>query len=876
MGTFTTTEPYPKDFVPQLLKDTWRRHQAGEKPCEIGPDGFPVYPENRLRAEHSLLSKFIDETRERIFTEIVPKNFPSGREILALEDAAKVRMVFASLQRLPWFWKTGVRQTRNGWFGKGWEYDDPLFRWNLQPLMAAILRSPLPFTPEEFATLMVTLLEPPNEELLDFVPAKTIVRQVQALWKGVIPEPVMVALRSLQSLLKKQGWGGRAEERKTVEELAQLLGKKRPAMIETGEAWSDVAIAALDASTGERQQTWLALIEHCTTAQSSKPTKKWLISAREQVTRIGEADFRRNVIPWFELVARPRPVHAEPRYPHLPDPDWLISERNAVVLKGLVWSCTGLTDADMGRALSTLAEVCFKKVRWLGPRCPRVGNACLYVLSNAKTEHAAAQLSRLDATVVQPTARKRIDKSLNQAAELTGQTRGDLEEKAVPTYGLDAGSKLTRVLGEFTATIQIEDSRTAELTWRKGEKPVKTIPAEVKRSHAAELKDTQRLLKDIQKMLPAQRVRIERLLMSERHWELDVWRDRYLNQPLLAPIARRLIWHFQLGERTSLGGWLNGKIVNVDGKTLDWLVPETKVRLWHPIGFAVEIVQSWRRWLEANEICQPFKQAHREIYVLTDAELTTETYSNRFAAHIIGQHQFSALAKQRGWKYSFMGGFDFQSTPTLELPAWGLSAEFWVQPADELADSGVARYLTTDQVRFVRDGEAVPLRDVPATVFTEVMRDVDLFVGVGSIGNDPAWQDQGAVEGGADYWQSYSFGELAAMAQTRKEVLQRLVPRLKIAGQCSFADKFLVVKGSLRTYKIHLGSGNILMEPNDQYLCIVPDRGGAAAKAGEKVFLPFEGDSTLSIILSKAFLLADDAKIKDETILRQLKLGQDG
>jgi len=37
------------------------------------------------------------------------------------------------------------------------------------------------------------------------------------------------------------------------------------------------------------------------------------------------------------------------------------------------------------------------------------------------------------------------------------------------------------------------------------------------------------------------------------------------------------------------------------------------------------------------------------------------------------------------------------------------------------------------------------------------------------------------------------------------------------------------------------------------------------------VFLPFEGDSMLSIILSKAFLLAEDAKIKDETIVRQIR-----
>ncbi len=84
-----------------------------------------------------------------------------------------------------------------------------------------------------------------------------------------------------------------------------------------------------------------------------------------------------------------------------------------------------------------------------------------------------------------------------------------------------------------------------------------------------------------------------------------------------------------------------------------------------------------------------------------------------------------------------------------------------------------------------------------------------------------------------------------------------------------FADgQVLVVKGSRRTYKIHLGSGNILMEPNDQYLCIVPD--AHARVSSDPVYLPFEGDSTLSIILSKAFLLSDDQKIKDAIINRQI------
>jgi len=58
------------------------------------------------------------------------------------------------------------------------------------------------------------------------------------------------------------------------------------------------------------------------------------------------------------------------------------------------------------------------------------------------------------------------------------------------------------------------------------------------------------------------------------------------------------------------------------------------------------------------------------------------------------------------------------------------------------------------------------------------------------------------------------------------------------------------------------------MEPNDQYLCIVPAR--SADKSTDKLFIPFEGDRGLSIVLSKAFLLADDLKITDTTITSQI------
>ena len=137
-----------------------------------------------------------------------------------------------------------------------------------------------------------------------------------------------------------------------------------------------------------------------------------------------------------------------------------------------------------------------------------------------------------------------------------------------------------------------------------------------------------------------------------------------------------------------------------------------------------------------------------------------------------------------------------------------------------------------------------------------------------SIGSDAAWgeRDNGQFGG---YWSQAAFGALSETGKTRRVVLEDLLPGLAIALSCRLEERYLVVKGKLRTYRIHLGSGNIQMEPNSQYLCIVQDR----TVARKNVRLPFEGDDTLSVIISKAFMLADDDKIKDASIRSQIAHG---
>jgi len=874
----SANEPYPAGFVPALMAETWKRHQANEKPAACGNDGFPIYATNPRHAEHCLITDFIEQCRDSRDFNLSGKDVrAAGSRILELAPDAKVRAILAILERLPWTWKTCVKRIANGSM-VSYRYEPPPWPWKLQRLLTALLRYPPPFKAKDFSDLLTALKEPPDRELLDsFVQPKGVVRIAQVSWPdGRVPESLLPQLSELEQFLEGRFRSSSTiDDRKVMEELGALTGKPKPQVITPVDAWSDAALADLGKMSGPESSAWLALLAHCKGADGSKPTKNWLTEAKRLADGIGREQFKAQVLQWFEKVALRRPIHRElSPNAQSPDPDLLIDEGNATVLRGLVWSCLGWKSAEISTALANLAEVCFKKVRWLGPRCPRVGNACLYTLSTTPSEDAAAQLSRLDSTVKQPTAKKRIGKSLDKAAEVSGQTREDLEESTIPTYGLDMNGNCKRSFGDYTAEFSIVGHDAFQVLWHKSDgKTQKSVPAEVKERRAPEFKAFKRSVQDIEKMLLAQRRRIERLLITEHEWDLESWRKRYLDHPLLADLTRRLIWHFKLGERSALGGWLNGKFVDAQDKPIDWLAPQTRVRLWHPIGFPVETVAAWRDWLQRHEVCQPFKQAHREIYLLTDAELQTGTYSNRFAAHIIRQHQFAALAKDRGWRYLLQGAFDSHNVPTLQLPQWNLAVEFWVDSPggrENTSDMGIYLHLATDQVRFVRNGEALLLSDVPAVVFTEVMRDVDLFVGVASIGSDPTWQDHGEIEGANAYWQSFSFGDLSASAKTRKEVLEKLLPKLKIAAQCSFDEKFLVVRGKLRTYKIHLGSGNIQIEPNNQYLCIVPDR-GLAAKQSEKLFLPFEGDTTLAVILSKAFLLAEDSRIKDPTILNQIR-----
>lgn len=456
----------------------------------------------------------------------------------------------------------------------------------------------------------------------------------------------------------------------------------------------------------------------------------------------------------------------------------------------------------------------------------------------------------------------------------------------MPTHDLDRDGVIRVPVGGGEAVIRVLGARDVATEWLSAGKPLKSPSVAMKADKEA-LKGVRDAVKEIEADLGVLLVRLQRLYLDDRSWPAAEWRERYLDHALVRPLARKLVWWVDGSDGTTTAGLADetgeamcdvaGVVVPLDGAT---------IRLWHPIDAGVADVEAWRDRLEALEVTQPFAQVWREIY----AERTTATYTNRWAAHLLKQHQAMTLARLNGWRVTHRMCVDAPNDDPwhLTIPAHGLVADYWIEGAGgespETTDSGAYAYVSTDRVQFhsVADAadsargparnRAVPLTEIPAIVFSEVMRHTDRFTAVSSIAADPNWLDRGGDaahptqwgQQAAAYWTSTNTADLEESGKRRRDMLTRVVGRLKIADRLTLDDRYLRVAGKRHDYKIHLGSGACFR--GERHICIVPKTETGPAR----IWLPFEGDRTLSIIISKAMLLAADDKITDPVILAQL------
>jgi hypothetical protein len=884
--------PVGNPFILQMLKKAYGlgSDSATNLTIETGPDRFVMVEQSPLAEAHEVVTKLLlEHVALRRMGDLRLEALPTGKLILEMGPRNRGRVLIAAMERASAAILSGAGDLEHETYWRA-QYAVVSHAGEIQQLPALIEAD------EVFDVLLylATRNQAADEDgsiqkLLDIIKANfgdgSLLtegqRYVLHLWRcarilippfGAPPDEVACATR----------W----------------IGDRMQFFLIPGEHWTEGVNASLAGLPVEERDRWIALLRHMLTATSARPTAKWQKTSQNLSAAVGHDAIVQMLSLWLPLVLRGRSIPMGPSYiSDTRSGGDLMNPENATILRGLLWLIPQLKGRDeLVRLIGSVALSAYKKVPGVGPRAVKVGNAAVYALSEIVSSTAIGQLAMLRVRVRFGTAQKEIEKAYDAAAAVLELPRDQVEEMSVPACGLDGVGKRVEMIAGYRAEINVTGSEANLLWFDAHGKHLKSAPAAAKKQDPELFKELQQDLKDVNAMLSAQRLRIDSLFLEQKSWPAKFWREFYVDHPLVGTIARRLIWCVDETPLTVV----DGQPMDCDANAVE-VKDDAVVTLWHPAGRSVAEVLAWRSRIEELRVVQPFKQAHREVYPITDAERLTATYSNRFAGHVLRQHQFNALCGARRWKNRLrLMVDDFYAPATRELPACGLRAEFWIEGIGQdfgvdSNDSGVYLRLASDQVRFYRTeaaenyahaggggynsraagpgdadvNEPISLDQVPALVLSEVFRDIDLFVGVASVGNDAGWIDGGPGGRYQGYCRSWSFGELENMGQNRKQVLERLVPRLKIASRCQFEDRFLVVRGEYRTYKIHLGSGNIMMSPNDQYLCIVPDSSWRTESS--QVYLPFEGDTTLSIILSKAFLLAEDSKIKDPTILHQIR-----
>ena len=403
-------------------------------------------------------------------------------------------------------------------------------------------------------------------------------------------------------------------------------------------------------------------------------------------------------------------------------------------------------------------------------------------------------------------------------------------EAASPATGWEAG--------EYRLSLAVEGTDAAIVVERNG-KRLKTVPKPVRSDPSyAEARELQEQLRS-----QARRLRLGLLepLVTDDSPIAAADLLALLRLPAGQQMIPALIWRTPEGATglLEIDGEARPVLRGLDGTTTS--VPGDLYAAHSWDLFSAGTLSAWQREVVVRRIVQPVRQAFRELYILTPAETEAGTQSARFAGHRVSGARANRLLATRSWQMH--NGYQEQAA-TRRFADLEARLTF-----DEMGHYLGETDAVTGKISFHQGTATVPLTDVPPTIFSETMRDVDLVVSVAALGNDE---------------RRFSTATVAS----RAELLTALVDELGLMS-ITIEGAYVRVYGKRAQYRVHLASGSIHIEPGG-YLCVIPDASATGKSRG--LFLPFADEDVMtSVVLSKVLMLAEDDRITDPSILAQIE-----
>lgn len=534
---------------------------------------------------------------------------------------------------------------------------------------------------------------------------------------------------------------------------------------------------------------------------------------------------------------------------------WFLDQYRTTI-KGIIWSCALNPNAESLSIIKAITEAAYTKIPGIGPKSGALGNIGLnaFVLSGSDEAFGIMNLMRNKSKYQRFI--KAIDRSIDKFLETTSGDPEELADKSIPDFGFIDGKKTITIDDTISALFFIKNRRMTK-KWLLNGKIQSSTPTIIKKAYKAQEKEVASEFKRVNAIYKQLKDRIKTYWLYDRKWEFSNWLAQIQNHNLLFSYLSEMIWSNET----------NGQSFMLrDGKHLDFndqkvnSKPKDIISLWHPITSNKTEISAWQKYIFTHKITQPFRQAFREHYPFSVQEAKA-TDSNRFAHHFLKVNKLMAIANGTGW--IFMYEHEGQSWPrryikpldlTIHLKCDYNRSDYAIPTKELFFTKGNTVNINTKKI------SKIQLSTIPLKTRSEVCRDMDLFIAITSIANDPELSLK--TEQQEYYREEFNKGYFSdnATAKIRKQVISVIAPSLGLLP--SFDKNFLIVQGKLNKYRINLGSGFAQLADSQKHINLLPDI--KPMKKSKKVHAPIQDDETLYIILAKALFLEKDDKIDDK------------
>lgn len=595
-------------------------------------------------------------------------------------------------------------------------------------------------------------------------------------------------------------------------------------------------------------------MRHAILCSGTTPSAKWQKKASEIAGRLDHSIYRKSV---------------EDSLTALRKQEYALDQEMRNELSGCIAFLAFMPHAATVNLLSRCIRSFTEQAPNGGQRSGQGFSTALWCLEKLGTRDAVMEIILAKSRSRHSPQRSQMQAALGRLSADSGLSSDEIELSALPDHGFSREGRTVISLGDCEAELSLGVGAEVEVEWRSKGKVLRAMPPRLRKDFPQETAELKRKLKEIEGITFLVKTKLDSWLADPLPMPLETWTRVWHGSPVLQILSEPLIWRFESQSGCfdliqTQQGW-------IDSSGAVTAPPENSTCiLWHPLDSMPSEVRAWRDLIFRRELIQPIKQAFRETYCLSPDEDWQSPKSEVFSRHIIKQNQAAALLKARGWKVAMKGSFDSGPSNSRKLfERAGVVAHLETIQIDSEQDfMGFWLFIMTGELHFSRKGHPLELAQVPQRVFSEAMRDLDLIVGVAGVGQQEGWADLSIEERGwveTALYAEQAYQESSGMPKARAEALERLLPRMRIGAKCRLEPRHLLVQGSFNTYQIHLASGRVLIMPEGRSLSIP-----LPLLKRQKVYLPHRGDETLSQIIDKAFLLADDNMITEPTIRAQL------